>query len=280
MLPFWSSLYFFRFVHITTRVTDSLAPASLPPLAKSSMSACTLCRETVSLALRVRENTLLTNKHWNFSKDSVRKIFKTFTRSIGINSSSLVNKRSQLLHQVISYFYKKVLHCFSSHELKTVFYIIYLKWFFTLVLPEVRITHQQPSREPSQNKPQSPTKSASPSKPLTDAERNEICLFFIRRHCSFKGIWCISSAALWVFTVVTFWTVTSCGFCHRELQPRPLASALQMAGFRPGRCDLEGLGQHGGSWESILWSVMWDELQRSTKTYVSIYEHFQFSKVK
>ncbi|KAM6926460.1 protein mono-ADP-ribosyltransferase PARP12 [Lycodopsis pacificus] len=50
------------------------------------------------------------------------------------------------------------------------------------VLPEVR-----PLSQPlSQKKPGSPTSSASPSKPMSDAERNEICLFYIRRHCSFK----------------------------------------------------------------------------------------------
>uniref|UniRef100_A0A3B5LQL8 Uncharacterized protein n=1 Tax=Xiphophorus couchianus TaxID=32473 RepID=A0A3B5LQL8_9TELE len=31
-----------------------------------------------------------------------------------------------------------------------------------------------------------PSAAFPPPKPLTDAERNEICLFFIRRHCSFK----------------------------------------------------------------------------------------------
>lgn len=29
--------------------------------------------------------------------------------------------------------------------------------------------------------------SACPSPPASDADKNEICLFFIRRHCSFKG---------------------------------------------------------------------------------------------
>ncbi|XP_074487897.1 protein mono-ADP-ribosyltransferase PARP12 [Sebastes fasciatus] len=49
-------------------------------------------------------------------------------------------------------------------------------------LPEVRT----PIQQPSPNKPGSPTSSACPSKPMSDADRNEICLFFMRRHCSFK----------------------------------------------------------------------------------------------
>ncbi|KAM4734624.1 protein mono-ADP-ribosyltransferase PARP12 [Anableps anableps] len=54
------------------------------------------------------------------------------------------------------------------------------------VLPVVKVSPQQPSQKPPQKKSGSPAKSVSPSKPITDAERNEICLFFIRRHCSFK----------------------------------------------------------------------------------------------
>ncbi|KAA8590618.1 hypothetical protein FQN60_014552 [Etheostoma spectabile] len=49
-------------------------------------------------------------------------------------------------------------------------------------LPEVRT----PPNKPSHDNPGSPTSSACPCKPMSDAERNEICLFFIRRHCSFK----------------------------------------------------------------------------------------------
>ncbi|KAM8891772.1 protein mono-ADP-ribosyltransferase PARP12 isoform 2-T3 [Spinachia spinachia] len=41
-----------------------------------------------------------------------------------------------------------------------------------------------PSLQLSQKKPGTPTGSASPPEPPSDA--NEICLFFIRRHCSFK----------------------------------------------------------------------------------------------
>ncbi|KAG7244446.1 hypothetical protein INR49_030098 [Caranx melampygus] len=59
-----------------------------------------------------------------------------------------------------------------------------------VALPEVTIpaqqaTHQDP-QQPSQRNPGSPTSSACPAKPVVDADRNEICLFFIRRHCSFK----------------------------------------------------------------------------------------------
>ncbi|XP_068459100.1 protein mono-ADP-ribosyltransferase PARP12 [Clinocottus analis] len=50
------------------------------------------------------------------------------------------------------------------------------------VLPEVR----PPSQQLCQIQPVCSTSSASPSKPMSDTDRNEICLFFIRRHCSFK----------------------------------------------------------------------------------------------
>nr|XP_046249220.1 protein mono-ADP-ribosyltransferase PARP12-like [Scatophagus argus] len=49
------------------------------------------------------------------------------------------------------------------------------------VLPEARI----PSQQSSHSRPACLT-SSSPSKAMSDADRNEICLFFIRRHCSFK----------------------------------------------------------------------------------------------
>ncbi|KAM7396416.1 hypothetical protein PAMP_019457 [Pampus punctatissimus] len=52
------------------------------------------------------------------------------------------------------------------------------------VLPDGRAIQQ-----PSHSKPASSTSPTSPTgatKPVSDADRNEICLFFIRRHCSFK----------------------------------------------------------------------------------------------
>lgn len=49
-------------------------------------------------------------------------------------------------------------------------------------LPVVKI----PAQQPSHSSPGSLTSPACPSKAMTDADRNEICLFFIRRHCSFK----------------------------------------------------------------------------------------------
>ncbi|KAK5867740.1 hypothetical protein PBY51_012204 [Eleginops maclovinus] len=42
------------------------------------------------------------------------------------------------------------------------------------------------TQQPPKNNTGSPTASASPSKAISDAERDEICLFFIRRHCSFN----------------------------------------------------------------------------------------------
>lgn len=50
------------------------------------------------------------------------------------------------------------------------------------VPPKVRI----PTPKGFHSSPGSPTSSGSPSKPMSDADRNEICLFFIRRNCSFK----------------------------------------------------------------------------------------------
>ncbi|XP_061577373.1 protein mono-ADP-ribosyltransferase PARP12 [Cololabis saira] len=54
------------------------------------------------------------------------------------------------------------------------------------VVPDVNRDTPQPFCQPPHNNPASPTKSVCASKPMTDAEKNEICLFFLRRHCSFK----------------------------------------------------------------------------------------------
>ncbi|KAG7244447.1 hypothetical protein INR49_030099 [Caranx melampygus] len=44
----------------------------------------------------------------------------------------------------------------------------------------------QSSQQPSHTSPgRPPTRSACPSKPSSDADKNEICLYFIRRHCRF-----------------------------------------------------------------------------------------------
>lgn len=97
---------FYRSVCITTRVMVRLAPADTPPPAQSSMSACISSRVTVGMAQDARE-PILFNKEWSFSKDLVRRIFKTFTRSTGINSSSLDNvdsTRLQLLLVQVSFF--------------------------------------------------------------------------------------------------------------------------------------------------------------------------------
>lgn len=42
-------------------------------------------------------------------------------------------------------------------------------------------------QQSSHSHPGSAIGSACPSPPASDADKNEICLFFIRRHCSFKG---------------------------------------------------------------------------------------------
>lgn len=49
-------------------------------------------------------------------------------------------------------------------------------------VPKVR----NPIPQPAHSSPGSPSSSASPIKPMSDADRNEICLFFIHRRCSFK----------------------------------------------------------------------------------------------
>uniref|UniRef100_A0A3Q4HA44 Poly (ADP-ribose) polymerase family, member 12a n=1 Tax=Neolamprologus brichardi TaxID=32507 RepID=A0A3Q4HA44_NEOBR len=45
---------------------------------------------------------------------------------------------------------------------------------------------QQSSQQSSHSNPGSPTSSVCPSKPPSNADTNEICLYFIRRHCGFK----------------------------------------------------------------------------------------------
>ncbi|XP_047453038.1 protein mono-ADP-ribosyltransferase PARP12-like [Mugil cephalus] len=53
-------------------------------------------------------------------------------------------------------------------------------------LPQESVSTQLASLKVSHSNPGSPTSSDCPAKPLSDADRNEICLYFIRRHCSFK----------------------------------------------------------------------------------------------
>ncbi|KAK2841992.1 hypothetical protein Q5P01_012192 [Channa striata] len=50
------------------------------------------------------------------------------------------------------------------------------------VMPEVRT----PAEKPSRSNPHSPTTTTCPPKPMSDADKTEICLYFIRMHCSFK----------------------------------------------------------------------------------------------
>ncbi|KAF3689067.1 Poly [ADP-ribose] polymerase 12 [Channa argus] len=49
-------------------------------------------------------------------------------------------------------------------------------------MPEVR----KPTQNPSRSNPRSPTSTNCSSKPINDADKSEICLYFIRMHCSFK----------------------------------------------------------------------------------------------
>ncbi|XP_023271260.1 poly [ADP-ribose] polymerase 12 [Seriola lalandi dorsalis] len=83
----------------------------------------------------------------------------------------------------------------NLHEIYRNKFIIMGQWATPVpVSPKVRIPIQDPShqashkasKQPSHGNPGSPTSSACPSKPMCDADRDEICLFFIRRHCSFK----------------------------------------------------------------------------------------------
>ncbi|XP_054909115.1 protein mono-ADP-ribosyltransferase PARP12-like [Poeciliopsis prolifica] len=54
------------------------------------------------------------------------------------------------------------------------------------VFPEVTFSHKLPSLQPPLMRLGSPTNSVSPLKPNSEGERNEICLFNIRKNCSFK----------------------------------------------------------------------------------------------
>lgn len=47
-----------------------------------------------------------------------------------------------------------------------------------------KINISESTHKPPQTPPEPPT---TPPKAATDAEGNEICLFFLCRHCSFKG---------------------------------------------------------------------------------------------
>ncbi|MEQ2286785.1 hypothetical protein AMECASPLE_005905 [Ameca splendens] len=52
--------------------------------------------------------------------------------------------------------------------------------------PVLPFSHQLPYHQPPQISSGSPTKSVSPANPNSDGERNEICLYNIRKSCSFK----------------------------------------------------------------------------------------------
>ncbi|XP_022058048.2 protein mono-ADP-ribosyltransferase PARP12 isoform X2 [Acanthochromis polyacanthus] len=90
----------------------------------------------------------------------------------------------------------KLLRGFSKENIANLFMTYRNKFIITgqqerpaaviSVLKDMRISIPQPSHLPSQNNFGSPTSSACPSKALSDADRNEICLYFIRRHCGFK----------------------------------------------------------------------------------------------
>lgn len=92
------------------------------------------------------------------------------------------------------------------------------------------------------SKSRTPAASVSSSPPLTDADKNEICLFFIRRNCSFKGT---SDGAVFTQRCCTdlLGSIKLCGSTPplskgrfgliflRQVRSRPLAPALQMAGL-------------------------------------------------
>ncbi|XP_070763239.1 protein mono-ADP-ribosyltransferase PARP12 [Enoplosus armatus] len=85
----------------------------------------------------------------------------------------------------------KIFRGFSQENIKNLHEIYRNKFIITgqqerppiagAVLPE-----RVPIQQPPHSNPGSLTTTSIPSKPMSDADRNEICLFFIRRHCSFK----------------------------------------------------------------------------------------------
>ncbi|XP_040894132.1 protein mono-ADP-ribosyltransferase PARP12 [Toxotes jaculatrix] len=85
----------------------------------------------------------------------------------------------------------KIFRGFSQENIKNLLEIYRNKFIITgqwaVPVPhEVRTPTLQPSQRPSHSNPGSPTSTTCSSKPMSDADRNEICLFFIRKHCSFK----------------------------------------------------------------------------------------------
>lgn len=163
------------------------------------------------------------------------------------------------------------------------------------MLTEVRTSTQQPqqpSQQSSHSNPGSPTSSVCPSKPPSNADTNEICLYFIRRHCGFKGNdhddgSCLSylqysniSTRIGLCPYV-YRLINECLVClfHRQVCACPLASALQMAGFRHWWCNLEGLAHYGGNWKGILWPSKRDELHGTTFVQLRAFQISVSSKV-
>lgn len=74
---------------------------------------------------------------------------------------------------------------------------------------------------------ESPTRSSLDSKPFSDADRNEICLFFVRKKCNIKGNGESRDAAV-------LKQATNC-ICLLFIVPRvrscPLAPAVPVAGL-------------------------------------------------
>lgn len=119
-------------------------------------------------------------------------------------------------------------------------------------------------QQSSHSHPRSAAGSACPSPPVSDADKNEICLFFIRRHCSFKGR---TSSSYTAFRAVCIALsehsfVSDCLslseeslgiiFFAREVCPCPLAPAVQMAGFQQQQHNVEGPALHGGCRAGLL----------------------------
>lgn len=75
---------------------------------------------------------------------------------------------------------------------------------------------------------ESHTRLSLDSKPMSDADKNEICLFFIRKKCRYKGNGKSREAAV-------LKQVTNC-ICLLFIVPRvrscPLAAAVPLAGLR------------------------------------------------
>uniref|UniRef100_A0A672G1T8 Poly (ADP-ribose) polymerase family, member 12a n=1 Tax=Salarias fasciatus TaxID=181472 RepID=A0A672G1T8_SALFA len=113
-----------------------------------------------------------------------------YNKGSGLQGSCRFNSSSTKLHMCQHYYQCDCQFgsaCKRAHRLDLFSVFPFsAKRLFSAALPEVSIPAPPPSRQTPHTNPVTPSRAAIPANPPSDAERNEICLFFIRRKCLYK----------------------------------------------------------------------------------------------